>query len=162
MGIDIEKHLKRNWRRHFKRRNNIYFYDALFCAMNAYLTHHQASGHFRGVEKVFSLDECPLSLDGEITRYVVLRGDQGEAVTNVLASDAKRFCTYLPIVGVTITGKTLSFRPARLCDDRVFVLFQQKDVTDEKVMVQAFQSWFPTKASPISIVQDVARQHWCW
>ena len=184
MGIDTQKHLKANWRRQLKQRNNIYFSkakrvclltdDALFHAMNSYLTHHRASGHFWGVEKVFSLDECPLSLDGEITRYVVLRGDKGEAITNVPASDAKRFCTYLPIVGVTLAGDTVSLRPVviskgegklsavekRLYDDRVFVLFQKKGVTDEKVMVQAFQSWFPANASPVAIVQDAARQHW--
>ena len=46
-------------------------------------------------------------------------------------------------------------------DDRVFVFFQKKKgVTDEKVMVQAFQNWFPANASPVSIVQDAARQHW--
>ena len=103
MGVDTKKHLKRNWRRHFKRRNNIYFRkakcvcllsdDALFSTMRAYLTRRGASRHLCGVEKVFSLDECPLSLDGEITRYVVLRGDKGEAVPNVPASDAKCFCT---------------------------------------------------------------------
>ena len=105
-----------------------------------------------GVEKVFSLDKCPLSLDGEITRYVVLHG---EPVTNVPASDAKRFCTYLPIVGVTITGDTVSLRPVvifkgegnlsaaekHLYDNRVLVLFQKKGVTDEKVMVQALQKY---------------------
>ena len=45
----------------------------------------------------------------------------------------------------------------RLYDDRVIVLFQKKGVTDEKVMVPAFQGWFPANASPVSIVQDAAR-----
>ena len=172
MGIDTQKHLKANWRRRFKQRHNIYFRqaklvclltdDALFHAMKSYLTHHRASGHFWGVEKVFSLVECPLSLDGEIRRYVVLRGDKGEEITNVQASDAKRFCTYLPIAGVTLAGDTVLFRPMvmfkgerrvsaiekRLYNDHVFVRFQKKGVTDEMVMVQAFQSWFPANASP--------------
>ena len=93
MLIDTKKHLKGNRRRQFTQRNNIYFRkakrvclltnDAPFSAKISCPTHHRASGHFWGVEKVFSLDECPLSLDGEITRYVVLHGDKGEAVTNV-------------------------------------------------------------------------------
>ena len=34
---------------------------------------------------------------GEITRFIVLRGNDGEELSNIPAEDAKRFCTYMPL-----------------------------------------------------------------
>ena len=82
-----------------------------------------------------SLDECPLSLDGEITRYVVLCGDKGEAMTNVRASDAKRFSAYLPIAGVTITGDIVSWRVVVIFKGEGNLCATEKRVYEDRVFL---------------------------
>ena len=114
-------------------------------------------------------DQAPLSLDGEIIRFIGLRGNDGEEVSNIPAEDVKRFCTCMPLVGTTLDGQVIKKKPVTvfkargtspsererardLYDDRVACLFQDKGIADGPLMVTILRKWFASNVSPMSMV----------
>ena len=182
-GIDPKVHLQENWRRAFKRRHNIRFVKVKHVSsltveerinlVNNFITFIRLSGHFWKIKAVHNFDECPLALDGEITRYIVLRNDRGEPVTNCPSADAKRFCTYVPVIGVSVTGDIIHKKPVvifagkgnismaerRQHDERVMVKFHDNAVTDSPLIVEMIQGWFPAGGNSEMLIHDCAKQH---
>ena len=183
-GVDTNKLLKKDWRVCFKKRWGICFRkckrvslltpDERAAAVNSFLTYLRAAGHFWKVEAVLNANQAPLSFDGRITHFIVLRGNNGEEISNIPAEDAKRFCTYMPLVGVTLDGQVIKKKPVIVFkgqgnvpqreknryDDRVICLFQDKGVVDGTLMVTILGNWFAGNMSPMSMVLDCARRHW--
>ena len=183
-GVDQTKFMKKNWQRRFKRRHNIRFRATKrissltevqrASAIDSFLTYLRLAGRFWGTERVLNTDECPLSFDGEITRYAVLRNGAGDTVSNEPSSHAKRFCTYMPMIGVTTVGGNASMKPVVIFkgkgflpqheqtqyDDRVIVFFQENAVTDGPLLIKVLQKWFSANASACLFIWDAARQHW--